>query len=213
MEMKHLIEKGMVDVEKLILEQKINLSINLEQLGFLLLFYRYTSQNSFLLPSVQQFAKIYQLDIGKVKELQNFLFQKGFCEIDTKTEGATLIEYVKWDYLYQRLNEQSVPIVETNETVKFKMEIVQLIEREFGRMLSPFEIELVTIWTNSYQREDILEAIKEAVISGVQNMRYIDKILLNWSQGGKRKREFSEEQGAKTENVSLDQYYNWLEKE
>lgn len=212
MEVEDLIKKGLVDIEKLILEQKANLSIDLEQLGFLLLFYRYTSQNSFLLPSVQQFAKLYQLEIGKVKELQNFLFQHGFCEIDTKTEGTTMIEYIKWDHLYRRLNEQTIVSAETNETVKFKMEIVQLIEREFGRMLSPFEIELVAIWTKSYQREDVLEAIKEAVISGVQNMRYIDKILLNWSQGGKRKRELGEEQTSEVENIDLDQYYNWLEK-
>lgn len=213
MEIERLIQKGLVDVEKLILEQKAQLSLNLEQLGFLLLFYRYTSQNSFLLPSVQQFAKLYEIEIGKVKELQNFLFQNGLCEIDTKTEGATLIEYVKWDHLYQRLSEQSAPVIETNKTVKMKMEIVQLIEREFGRMLSPFEIELVTIWTNSYEREDVLEAIKEAVISGVQNMRYIDKILLNWSQGGKRKRDFVGDQTAAVESVDLEQYYNWLEKE
>lgn len=212
MEIEHLISQEVINVEALVLSQASTLDLSLEQLGFLLLFYRYTKQSAWLLPSSQQFAQTYNLDVADVKRLQNALFQGGYCEIESKTDQATLVEYVNWQLLYKRLQGDVIKPT-SNQNSSAQVDIARLIEREFGRMLSPIEIELAGVWSRQYQYDDVVEAIKEAVLSDVKNMKYIDKILLNWSQGGRRTHtSIVPNQNQETE-VQLDMYYNWLEDE
>lgn len=210
MGIEQLILQDVINVEALILDHTKELELNFEQLGFLLLFYRYTKKTKWLLPSSQQLAKDYNLKLEDVKKHQNFLLQKGYCEIESKTEGTTMIEYVNWTFLYKRLEGAKVSTNVGGE-VSLKVDIVKLIEREFGRMLSPLEIELAGIWAQSYRYEDVVDAIKEAVISDVKNMKYIDKILLNWSQGGRRQQTRLASVEEVADDVQLDLYYNWLE--
>lgn len=205
-----LIERGVIHTETLILEKAETLDLTLEQIGFLLLFYRHTKKTSWLLPSSQQFAKQYHLDVNDVKRLQNTLFQNGYCEIESKTTESTLVEYINWQFLYTRLQEGEISAEVPGEN-KLKIEIVKLLEREFARMLSPMEIELAGIWSQSYSKDNVIDAIKEAVIADIKNLKYIDKILLNWSQGGRRTTVQLKEKAENGEEVQLDMYYNWLE--
>lgn len=209
MELEVLIQENLINVEAMIVNQFDQLDLTVEQFGFLLLFYQYTKKTGWLLPSLQNFAKMYQFDLSDVKRLQNVLFQKGYCEIETKTDDVTLVEYVNWHLLYQRLDGKMVTSTSPKE-VSRKVELVQLVEREFGRMLSPIEIELAGIWSQSYPYEDVVDALKEAVLSDVKNMKYIDKILQNWAQGGRRK-QTTIVATTPLEEVALDDYYNWLE--
>lgn len=212
MEIADLITNELIQVEALVINQAEHLNLTLDQLGFLLLFYRYTKKNAWLLPSAQQFAKVYNIDLLEVKKLQNFLFQNGYCEIDTKTNDATLVEYVDWNLLYKRLGGTEIQPLSISQS-SVKVELAKLLEREFGRMLSPMEIELAGIWSQSYEYDDIVDAIKEAVLSDVKNLKYIDKILLNWSQGGRRKDFKGTSKVESASEVQLDTYYNWLEEE
>lgn len=57
--------------------------------------------------------------------------------------------------------------------------------KEFGRPLSPMEYEIIKAWLDSGTDEDmIMEALKEATFNGVANLRYIDKIIYDWSKKG-----------------------------
>ncbi|WP_418790326.1 DnaD domain protein [Phosphitispora sp. TUW77] len=57
-------------------------------------------------------------------------------------------------------------------------------EKEFGRILSPMEIEQVDLWLSDYddQTELIFEALKRATLLGKHNFKYIDSILLEWQK-------------------------------
>lgn len=59
-----------------------------------------------------------------------------------------------------------------------------IYEREFARPLSPMEMETISGWIDIYHypEELILLALKEAVFSGKVHLRYIDRILLEWSR-------------------------------
>ncbi|MBD2845116.1 DnaD domain protein [Paenibacillus sp. IB182496] len=59
-----------------------------------------------------------------------------------------------------------------------------LFEREFGRPLSPMELETISAWIDQdgYADELIRFALKEAVFAGKLHFRYIDRILLEWSR-------------------------------
>ncbi len=62
--------------------------------------------------------------------------------------------------------------------------VCQSFEKEFGRLLSPMEIEQVGLWLddNGGSAELILEALKRAVLLGKHNFKYIDSILLEWQK-------------------------------
>lgn len=64
----------------------------------------------------------------------------------------------------------------------------QSFEKEFGRPLSPLEIEQVSIWLTEHQgkTEFVLEALKRAVLRGKHNFKYIDSILLEWKKNNLR---------------------------
>ncbi len=63
-------------------------------------------------------------------------------------------------------------------------DLLQTFEREFGRTLSQIEIATITGWQRDKGHSDalILEALKKAVLRGVLNLTYIDRILSHWSK-------------------------------
>lgn len=62
--------------------------------------------------------------------------------------------------------------------------ILAIIEQEFGRSLSAYELQTVASWLDQdkYSFELIQAALKEAVLSQVFNLNYMDKILLTWQR-------------------------------
>ena len=75
-----------------------------------------------------------------------------------------------------------ITIDEVNNTSNSEnSNIFEIIEKEFGRTLSPIEFEIIKAWLDNDMSEELIrEAIKEATFNGVSNLRYIDKILYEW---------------------------------
>ncbi|MBW5446587.1 DnaD domain protein [Cohnella sp. CFH 77786] len=59
-----------------------------------------------------------------------------------------------------------------------------VFEQEFGRPLSPMEIETINGWLDKdgYDEDLVLFALKESVFAGKLHFRYMDRILLEWSR-------------------------------
>ena len=62
--------------------------------------------------------------------------------------------------------------------------IFELVEREFGRTISPLEAEKIREW--DYPYEIVKLAIKEAVLRTSFSIRYIDKIIYKWKKANVR---------------------------
>ena len=76
-------------------------------------------------------------------------------------------------------------VEEENEKSNYQSNIFEVVEKEFGRTLSPMEYEIIKAWLDNDMSEDLIkEAIKEATFNGVSNLRYIDKILYEWGKQG-----------------------------
>ncbi|KYP80944.1 hypothetical protein AYJ22_09480 [Ferroacidibacillus organovorans] len=68
-------------------------------------------------------------------------------------------------------------------------------EEEFGRLLSPLEYEQITRWLSEDEHPEwlIIEALRESVLSGVFNFRYVDTILRGWARANiKSEKQLSE---------------------
>lgn len=61
-----------------------------------------------------------------------------------------------------------------------EVNILQLFQDEFRRMLSGFEIEEINHLAAEYNQELVIEALKLAIQNGKPNIKYISGILRNW---------------------------------
>ena len=92
-----------------------------------------------------------------------------------------------------------------------RLNIVTIFEEQFGRPLSPIELNIIKDWKESdYSDEMIVKALKEAVKSQVLNFRYVEGILNNWAKNGIKQRYVESEQPQRKVPISE---YKWWENE
>lgn len=123
-----------------------------------------------------------------ISQILQRLMQKGMLEISQSTdETGKLTEkysvYPLWERLLNLLESKQQRIKET--AIKLdETAIFNLFEQEFGRLLSPIEIETIGMWMDLDQHtpEIIKAALKEAVLAGKVSLRYIDRILMEWKK-------------------------------
>lgn len=116
------------------------------------------------------------------------LIQKGLIELNQQTDqNGILFEKVSvypiWERILNKLEQQTI-VQEVAVTKLDDRTIFTLIEQELGRLLSPIEIEKVSMWIDhdGHSPEIIKEAIKEAVLANKMSLRYIDRILFEWKK-------------------------------
>ncbi len=106
----------------------------------------------------------------------NSLINKKYIEMDVKNNNGVIIEMIKLDPFYDRL-------ALNRKTDDNTTDIYSLFEQELGRTLSSFEYEIINKWIEKGISEDtIKKALKEAILNGVTNFKYIDKIIYDWSK-------------------------------
>lgn len=76
------------------------------------------------------------------------------------------------------------PITTTLTPESSGRELFQTFEKEFGRPLSPFEIEILRSWTGEFSQDLICQGLKVAVLSQNRSFRYIQGILTRWQGEG-----------------------------
>ena len=141
------------------------------------------------------------------------LTNKGLICTDIKKDGDKVIEEISLDGIYK----MAAMNINKKVTKSREKNIFELFESEFGRTLSPMEYEFINAWINSGMNEEIIkEALKEATYNGVSNLRYIDKIIYEWTKKGYKtvedvinNRFKREEKEDKKDNFFFE--YNWLD--
>ena len=158
--------------------------LKLEIGEFLFLMYLYNLGNKFIFdPS--KFASDLNLDIKDIMNYIGALSDKHFIRVEVmKNDKGLMEEMVLMDDFYSKLSLITMDEV-NNVSSADNSNIYEIIEKEFGRTLSPMEYEIIRAWLDNGMSEELIqEAIKEATYNGVSNLRYIDKILYEWSKLG-----------------------------
>lgn len=163
-------------------------------------------------------------DLGMTKEevLSHIdtLTEKNYISIEViKNEKNVMEEYIVLDLFYEKLTNMIIDDVNQAKMEEEKnSNIFEVIEKEFARPLTSMEYEIISAWLEDGTKEElIIEALKEAVYSGVCNLRYIDKILYEWGKKGIKTQQdvannrlkFKEKQ-EKKEKLELFEY-DWFE--
>lgn len=200
-----------------------HIGLNEEELAVVLQVYRFIYEgNTF--PTPNEIADHLTIGVEKCIDILKNLMQKNFLTIEESNKDYNkLSESYSLNPLWEKLfsDNNKVENLEENDT-----SIFILFEQEFGRPLSPFEIETITVWLD----EDLIKpslikaGLRESVLMGKLNFRYIDRILREWQRKGIKSVEeareaskpFHKNQPQKTytkEKRDTSIYYNWLEGE
>ena len=133
----------------------------------------------------------HELNMGKheVMKIINDLMEKNILSLVVEKSNRKTSEYLSLDLLYEKLFNIVIDVDNKEDTV-IDNSIFSVFENEIGRPLSPMEYEQIKEWINSGNSiEFITLALKESVINGVSNFRYIDTILNDWRKKGYKTRE------------------------
>lgn len=107
--------------------------------------------------------------------------------------------------LYQKTEQKPAQEAES-------VNLVELFEHEFARALTPIEIETLKEWKQChYSDQMIVAALKEATLSHVHNMRYIEKILIDWAKHGMKQSGREKVDVSVPETVKIVDYPWWEE--
>lgn len=156
----------------------------------------------------------------RVLEVINGLISKGILAIVVKKNGSSkkMEEFISTDLFYEKM--RSVLLGGTNRANGKREEqtdLFSMFEKEFGRTLSSMEYEIIRGWVNDDMPSDLVrEALREATYNGVSNLRYIEKIILDWKKRGYKSVKDIERarERYKKKNGNGDVFdYNWLDDE
>ncbi len=200
-------DKNYVINEQIIKEIK-NLNLNIDE--FVLIMFFINSDNKKL--DLQNISDHTYFSDQDILSTINALVEKKLIEIvSKKDERGKFADYINLDGLDDYLNSLN----DTKSVNNTKEDIYSIFEKEFGRTISSMEYEIINAWLEKgYSKDIIISALKEAVYNGVNNLRYIDKILFEWDKKGiKNKEDIDNYMKRKNTDKSKDDLfdYNWLE--
>lgn len=195
-------------IPAILLSNYKELKINEKELLFLALLMSYNKPISF---DPGYFSSVLGFEMNEIIEIISSLTSKKYIDMQVKKENGKMKEYLNIDSLYEILLALSIDETEVVEE-KEESKIYEIIEQELGRTLSPIEYETIGGWLNANISEELIkEALKEAVLNGVNNLKYIDKILYDWTKKGyKKASDIKKKKKKDLEEVEIFDY-DWLD--
>ena len=199
-----LLKGGSICVPKIFFTHYKNLEINDKE--FIVLMYLMNYNGGF---NPKYIGSELGISFKEILELINVLCEKGFIEIEVRDIRGMKEEYISLNKLYEKL---AFLVLNQEKEDSKPNNLFSIFEKEFGRTLSPIEYELINAWKeNHFSEELILAALKEAVLNGVSNLRYIDKILYEWNRKGIKNVSELQKQKESKPKKDLDVFhYDWL---
>lgn len=199
-----LLTLGSTAIPNLLLRFYKQIGITDEEMMILIQLLRLRTEEKNLKPTPSQLAECLTSSVEKIKDSLNNLLEKEIIsltqyydeDLDEILTGydleplmeklseiwacAKMAEIEKTRFLLDTQSKKNTPARITNN-------LYRIFEKEFGRPLSPIEIDQIEKWLEDTEHEElVLEALRRAVLMGKHNFKYIDSILLEWKKNNLR---------------------------
>lgn len=181
------VQAGQTSVANYLLDHFREVGMTTDQLLVFFQLRRYMDRG-IQLPSAEEIATHLGWDKQRVYQLLHEMISQKLMTITTVTDdqGQKQDTYdfrlltEKLSRLAVQSTQQEVAVTADNE----RAAVFNQIETEFGRPLSPIEMENIEQWLDQdhYRPELIQLALKEAVLSQAYSLKYMDRILLSWER-------------------------------
>lgn len=182
--------------------KKFDLDIN----EFIMLIY-FLNSNEKLIFDNKKISNDLFMEQNEVLEIINSLIEKQYISIEMNKSNGIIEEYISLDLFFKKINTCLIE----NDTNDNSSDIYSKFEKEFGRTLSPVEYETISKWIENNIPLNLIEAaLKEAILNGVNSIRYIDKILFEWNKKGYKDSTDIIRKNNKEEYIEEIYDYDWL---
>jgi DNA replication protein len=208
-------------------------NLNLSEYELILIIHLLTFiQKGNAFPTPGELAERMTIADSECTDMLRKLIKQGFIQIiDGYSNEGIRYEKYSLEPLWNRLIDQFLLHQKNNQLQSKQDEETDLytcFEKEFGRPLSPFECESLAMWMDDDHHDPVIikAALREAVMSGKLNFRYIDRILFEWKKNGIKTIEQAKNQGRKFREKQHQNrkpsdsqqgpsipFYNWLEQQ
>jgi primosome, dnaD subunit len=179
---------------------------DLENNELLMLIYLLNCNEKLILDN-KKISKDLYLEENEVLNIISSLIEKNYISIEMSKNNGIIEEYISLDLFYEKINSYLIE----NDKKDNSSDIYSKFEKEFGRTLSPVEYETISKWIESNIPLELIEAaLKEAILSGVNSIRYIDKILFEWNKKGYKTSSDIVNKNKKDEYIEEIYDYDWL---
>lgn len=190
MEAKFLIKLMMdsqINVPSLLVEHYHEIGLNEQECMLLIEVHSFIIKGDEF-PTFENLSARMTLNETECADMLRDLVRHGFLSIVQKTENELYTEAYSLQPLWEKLIRFSYREEATLTPKATEETLYTLFETEFGRPLSPIECETLAMWTDDDHQSPamIKAALREAVVSGKLNFRYIDRILFEWKKNGIR---------------------------
>ena len=181
--------------------------LDLDVEEFVLLLY-FLNNKEKLIFNPKKISEDLYLTQDNVLNIINNLLEKNYISIEMSKENKIIEEYISLDLFFTKINALLID----NEKNNNSTDIYSKIEKQFGRTLSPVEYETINKWIEGNISISLIEsALKEAVLNGVNSIRYIDKILFEWNKKGyKTSNDVVSKETKDDEYIEEIYDYDWL---
>jgi DNA replication protein len=183
-------QEGQVDIPYWLLKYYTQLRMNELDVMLVLHVMAFKAKEGKDFPTLEELQARMSVTPDKVIATLQKLLKEGLLAIDDEVDPETGVHFEKYNWLplMQRLAEVRVDELLAERMSKRSPQaargndIFSTFEHEFGRPLTPMELESITGWLDKdrYPEELILAGLKEAVFAGKVHFRYIDRILMEW---------------------------------
>jgi DNA replication protein len=188
-----LMSSGFIAIPGILLREYKRLGLNDHEMMLLLHLIQFR-QEGIGFPTAYELSERMSLHANVITSVLQQLMEKGFLDIEVTGEGYEGEESLSLKPLYYKLSQllEPKPVQKSFSSYdlleKREQNLFALFEQEFARPLSPIEYERITSWVDkeNYREELIREALREAVLAGKFNFRYIDRILFEWQKNNIR---------------------------
>ncbi|WP_220729555.1 DnaD domain-containing protein [Apilactobacillus zhangqiuensis] len=195
---KTILQSGQTTISNYLLKNYPKLGMTSDQLVIYLQIKRNIDIGNYF-PDINDITNSTGFSTAKAYQVLHELVEKKLMRIKTlsNSKGQSFDVY-DFSLMYEKLSELDSDTPEkdiednafegtigSNEiTESERKKVFNSIESEFGRPLSPIEIETINQWINDdqYDPQMIKLALRESVLNQVYSLKYMDRILVNWEK-------------------------------
>ena len=203
----HWIYSGSTSVPNALLQNHRKLQLTADECLLIAWLMQRHPEESFVL-NIRETCQQFGVDERQLFSIIQHLMDRQVLEIKQReVQDGKKVDYYSFKPLLRQLevlfkqNSFSVEKISRKD-----VNVLSLIEQEFNRQLSGFEIEMISGWIHNdkYPQELIVAALKEAVLNQAHNVKYIDRILLAWKNKGIQSAQQLAASETRTKNAQVD---------
>jgi len=194
---------GTTSIPNLLLRYYTKIEITDEEMMVLVQLLRLRTEEKLLFPPPELLAECLAGGLERVERNLASLLEKEVIAVTQYYDEAqgTILAGYDFEPLFAKLSEAwacaKVKEIEKTRKVLAEQEekgvseadltrLTRCFEEEFGRPLSPMEVEQIRLWVRETDCSLVLDALRRAVLIGKHNFKYIDSILLKWKKNNLR---------------------------